>query len=288
MATTSKKKTNKKKGTTSPAVVKPGESLPVVFEGYGDFEGKGFQNQTQEDIAIPFINLLQSMSPEVDADDGIAGAKPGLYFNSVTQEIKETFQFVAAITQHVFVQWKKRDNGGGIVATHQLHDEVVKAAKKASTKFGTYETPGADGQMDDLIETYYVFGVLVDDGAPLGMATMAFTSTKIKSYKAIMGRLNSFQIQLEDGRRINPPLFAHLLEFDVQKQKNDKGTFYVPVIRPATDNDVKASLLDPKSLSFLMAAECEKLVDSGTAKADLSTAESRGKDAADADEDMPF
>lgn len=278
--------TPKKKTTKTTAVVKgtEGNTLPAAFDDYGDFAGKGFQNQTQEDIAIPFLNILQPMSPEVDPTDGVKGAEAGMLFNSVTQDFDSEIQFVAAITQHVFVEWKPREAGGGIVATHQLHDPVVKEAKANSTKFGSYKL----GE-NDLVETYYVFGVLVKDGQAQGMATMAFTSTKIKAYKAIMGRLNSFQIVLEDGRRINPPLFAHLLTITTMKQKNDKGSFYVPVIKPAVDNDIKSSLLDPKGIPFLMAAECEKLVDTGAAKADTATQEAGSKaNAADDDEEMPF
>ena len=255
-----------KAGTKLPAKVKKGNKLPANYAGYDDYSGKGFQNQTHEDIAIPFLNILQPMSPEV-VEKTVKGAEAGDLFNSVTQELYKSVEFIPAITQHVFVQWRKRDAGGGIVATHQLHDPIVKASKRASEKFGVYETPGEDGAIDDLVETYYVFGILIVNGST-SMATIAFTSTKIKAYKAIMGRLNSFQIELGDDERITPPLFAHRVVISTTSQKNTKGTFYVPVIQPAVENDVQMSLMDPESHPFKMAAECERLVDSGEAKAD--------------------
>jgi hypothetical protein len=276
------KKTTKSKNT---AVTKSEgtSTLPVAFEGYGDYEGKGFQNQTQEDIAIPFVNVLQAMSPEVQPD-GVEGAKAGQLINSVSQELYDEIGFVPSITQHVFVEWVPRDAGGGIVATHTIDSDIVKAAKARSTSFGKYTTE--DG--NDLVETYYLFGVLcTPEGDSLGMALMAFTSTKIKAYRHIMGRLNSFQIRLEDGRRINPPLFAHALKISTRSQKNAKGTFYVPSIEPAVDNDVTASLLSPEDPRFLMAAECEKLVDAGRAKADDS-GQAGAEASADPEEEMPF
>jgi hypothetical protein len=276
----------KKKTTETNAVVKTDgtANLPMAVEGYGDYEGRGFQNQTQEDIAIPFVNILQAMSPEVQ-QDGVEGAKPGMLINSVSQDLYNEVEFVPAITQHVFVEWVPRDQGGGIVATHATDSDVVKRAKAAATSFGKYKTDNGN----DLVETYYVFGVLAIEGEPQGMALMAFTSTKIKAYRHIMGRLNSFQIRLEDGRRINPPLFAHSLRISTRQQKNTKGSFYVPVIEPAVNNDVRASLLSPEDPRFLMAAELEKLVDTGRAKADDTTqaAETAGA-AADPEEDMPF
>lgn len=264
----------------APAVVENKPTDLAVFEGYGEFAGRGFQNQTQEDISIPFINLLQAMSPEVSE---IEGAKAGLFMNSVTQELMDEVEFVPAITQHVFMEWRPRAAGGGIVATHQIASDIVKAAKADSKEFGKYK----HGE-NDLVETYYVFGILSKDGAPVGMAVLAFTSTKIKAYKQIMGRLNSFQIALGDGRRINPPLFAHLLKLTATKQRNAKGEFFVPVIQPAVENDVMKSLLQPDDPRFLMASECEKLVDSGRAQADMASQERTQRTEEDPDEKLPF
>lgn len=279
------KKTSKKNEV---AKVDPTANLPVAAEGYGAYEGRGFQNQTQEDIAIPFVNVLQAMSPEVQGD-GIDGAKPGMLINSVTQELYDEVYFVPAITQHVFVEWVPRDQGGGIVATHALDSDVVKQAKAASTSFGKYKV----GE-NDLVETYYLFGVLSNEaGDALGMALMAFTSTKIKAYKAIMGRLNACQIRLADGRRVNPPLFAHCLRISTRQQKNTKGTFYVPVIEPAVVGEdglpnVLASLISPEDLRFQMAAECEKLVDAGRAVADEKSQAGEPAPQQDSEEELPF
>jgi len=279
------KKTNKK--ASVPAVKETGNSLPVAYESYGEFEGRGFQNQTQDDIAIPFLNILQAMNPEVQPD-GVPGAKPGMLINSVTQELFDEVQIVPAVTQHVFVAWKPRDEGGGIVATYQPTDEVVKAAKARSTEFGKYE----DGQGNDLVETFYMACIVCVGEDVKGMAMIAFTSTKIKAYKSIMGRIRPFQIALEDGRRVTPPMFAHLLTLRTQSQKNNKGSFYVPVITPQVGEDGKtdltAGLLSTEDVRFKMAAELETLVDEGKAKADLSSQAADAPRAEDADEDLPF
>lgn len=243
------------------------ETSVAAYEGYSDYEGKGFQNQTREDIAIPFINILQANSPEVDGDSPVDGAKAGLLINSVTQDLHTEVEFVPAITQHVFVEWIPRDQGGGMVGQHGLNSDVVKKAKGASTEFGKYVSETGN----DLVETFYVFGILRKDGVPVGMAVMPFTSTKIKAYRAVMGRLNSFQITLPDKRRITPPMYAHSLKITTLKQSNKHGTFYIPVVQPAVENDVEKSLLPPDDACFLMAAECEKLVDSGKAYADTES-----------------
>jgi hypothetical protein len=269
----------KKQKDAVPAKVEETSTAMAAYQGLEEFAGQGFQNQTNEDIAIPFINVLQPNSPEVQ-QDGIEGAKAGMLFNSVTQELHNVITFVPALTQHVYVEWRPRTEGGGIVATHPIHSEVVKHAKSKSTEFGKYKTEMGN----DLVETFYVFGILCDGDVPTGMAVMAFTSTKIKAYKAIMGRLNAFQLALPDGRRINPPLFAHTLMITTKGEKNNKGSFYVPIVQAAVENDVQKSLLTPTDPRFKMAAECQRLVDSGKAKADTAGQEPRHAADEDADE----
>jgi len=263
-----------------PAKVDETQTLPVLGRAYEDFAGEGYDNQTQDDIAIPFINILQGLSPEVQ-DDGVDGAKPGRLIDSVTQELFDEIEFTPALSKHVFVEWMPRDKGGGIVAQHHPKSQLVKDADEASTQFGKYSTP--DG--NDLVETFYLFGVVSVDGNPRGMAVMAFTSTKIKSYKAAMTRLRTFQIVMEDGRRVTPPMYAHRLLVSTKRQKNSKGTFYVPSLVPAVENDVSQSLLPKDDIRFQMAKECYDLVKTGRAEADT---DGQKASADDPSEDMPF
>jgi len=258
---------------------------------YEEFSGRGFQNQTQEDLALPMINLLQSNSPEVDKKDEkyVEGAEAGMFINSVTKELYTEIEMVPAITRHRFIEWVPRKLGGGLVGFHPIGSDAVKAAKDASTKFGKYK----HGE-NDLVETFEIFGILSIDGKPAGMAVVPFASTKIKSYKHIMGRLNSFQLGLdkkgnvaEDDalivRRVSPPLFAHTIKISSIGDKNAEGSFYKTVVKPAVENDVKKSIVGTDDPRFKLAAECERLVNAGRADADYSS-----QNRTEEDEELPF
>lgn len=264
-------------------VAKRDENAVVVAADFEEYTGRGFQNQTQEDIAIPFINVLQSNSPEVE-EKSVDGAESGMLINSVTKELYSEIEMVPAVTRHRFIEWVPRAKGGGLVGFHALNSDVVKKAKAASTEFGKYKTE----EGNDLVETFEVFGVLSIGGQPAGMAVASFASTKIKSYRQIMGRLNSFQITLEDGRRITPPLFAHLMEISTVGDKNVHGSFYKTVVKPAIENDVEKSLLGTEDARFKLAAELEKLVMAGAADADYDSQKEGGNTPNDGDEDLPF
>lgn len=264
----------------SPA--KRGKNEVAAFD-YGDHAGQGFQNQTQDDIKIPFLNVLQKGSAIVDERED---AKAGMLYNTVTEELSEVEHFVPCLTQHVYVEWVPRDAGGGIVGQHDPKSDVVRKAKSESTQFGKYRTP--DG--NDLVETFYVYGVLVDpeDRHVLSWAVLAMSSTKIGVYKKAMTRLNTFQTTLEDGRRINPPLYAHLLRLSTTLERRSKGDSYNFVIQPAVENDVQKSLLDPESDTFKTAAELMELIDSGKARADTESVTQDRQSDEEPDEDDPF
>jgi len=55
---------------------------------FGD-DAKGFDNMTQDDLALPFVRILGQLSPQVTDGDAkyIDGAKPGMIYNTVTSEL---------------------------------------------------------------------------------------------------------------------------------------------------------------------------------------------------------
>ena len=56
---------------------------------FGDDVSKGFENMTQDDMALPFVRILGQLSPQVTDGDAkyIEGAKPGMIYNTVTSEL---------------------------------------------------------------------------------------------------------------------------------------------------------------------------------------------------------
>lgn len=243
---------------------------------YGEDGGAGFENQTSSDYSIPFLGVLQQMSPQVSdpSDGGIDGARPGMIFNTVTGELypaKEGLEFVPSLTQHVFVEWVPRDSGGGFVAIHEINSDVVKQAKANSQEFGKLRL--ANG--NDLIETFYVYGVVCKDEEPEGMAVIAFTSTKIKVYKAFSTKINMFTLKSPNGTKQKPPLFAHSLKLTTAKEKNNKGEFHNFSIAPAK-GDIISSLLRPDDPRFQAGKDCYDMVVGGMARANYDSQDNAG------------
>lgn len=264
----------------------------AVFD-YGSDAGSGFENQSSSDYSIPFLSVLQAMSPQVKepSDGGVEGARQGMIYNTVTEQVysgKDGIGFIPSLTEHMFVEWVPRDAGGGFVAVHDINSDIVKKAKASTKDFGKYKTASGN----DLVETFYIYGVTYD-GEDVGeMVTIAFTSTKIKAYKKFSTKIGMFQLRLADGRKVRPPLFAHRVLIKTVKEKNNKGEFYNFSFDSAEGN-IASSLMAPGDPRLEAAKACREMVGSGMAKINHDSQEkpeSNYSSSSDGikDEDIPF
>lgn len=260
-----------KKQTTAVAPKTAGGALALPFD-YGKSAGAGWEGVDGSDFQIPFLNQLQSLSPQcVDGDDAYnADAKPGMFFNSVTQQLfTGDVHFVVALTQHTFVEWRDQDSGGGFVAEYAINDPIVAAAKAKAA--GSLDLKTEAG--NDLVETFKMYALLLDgpEAATYSdQVVISFSKTKIKRYKQIMTRLRTIK------GSTSIPLFAHRLVMTSTSEKNPAGKSYKNVaISPAINNDVLSSLIDPASPQGEIMAAANALreaVTGGSAKADFGTA----------------
>ncbi len=53
------------------------------YAGYESMESSGFENQDNRDYALPFLTILQGLSPQLEENKAL---RQGLLFNSVTGE----------------------------------------------------------------------------------------------------------------------------------------------------------------------------------------------------------
>lgn len=253
---------------------------------------KGFENQTNQDVSIPFLGILQPISPEV-AEQKIPGALAGQWFNKASGQLfgnPQGILFVPSTTRHEFTEFVPRTLGGGYVGRHAIDSEIVAKAKAenaaAKRSFGEYyvNAEGREGDKgNELTETFYVFGVLCDESGPLTMAMIPFKSTMIRCYKNWMSQIRQHTVNTPQGKK-TPPLFAHFSRFTTEGKKNADGFFYVPIYSPAVAGSVSRSCLAPDDIRFKMAKACKEMVDSGAAKVNYDQQKNTGGEA----EPAPF
>lgn len=181
--------------------------VPDFLQQYGSV---GNESVGVEDITIPRLGLVQSLSPEVDDSDPkyIDGIKPGDFFNSLTREIYTSpVPVVFVDRKKEYAVFRKRSAGGGFRGSFSTEAEA-----KAAINAG--EDPP---EQMDIVETATNFGLILDEeGRVRSEIVIPMTSTKLK----VDRQINSM-IRLRGAAR-----FSSIFYLDSTKEKNDKGTFY--------------------------------------------------------------
>lgn len=275
-------------GTKSTAVATTQQGGAIAAYDFGEFAGDGMDQIGKDELLIPFLAILQPMSPIVTEGDN-DNAKPGRYYNTITGDIyegeKDGVPFQLVSFNRMFVEWIPRDAGGGIAGRYTPDDPFVKAEieKNKGSVVGIKL-----GNGNDLVETYYAYGnILSEDLTEVdGFAVLPIKSTNIKPFKMFTTALRTVKIP---GR---PPIYAFAARLRCTKEKNDSGVWYQFKASPAVGDNWKASLIDPQKHRpvYEAAVGLKDLVNSGAAKADYASEGKVGGGAAPngGDDDTPF
>lgn len=195
--------------------------LPAEYAGLEAMEGQGLDDLDSSDKSIPFLKVLEKNSPEIETVDG---AKPGMIIDTATLEVYESIRFVPACREHAFVEWVPIDNGGGLVANYGMEEPI---SKWALSQRGRIRLKNGN----DLVETFYLFGVLLpdagDDEAEPKPAVIAFTSTRIKTYKSIVNRSDGIMLLGASGRKFKAPWFCHVWRIGTTKKVDGAQSWFL-------------------------------------------------------------
>lgn len=265
--------------------VQESANVPAEHFDYSQYADQGFETHTRDDYAVPFLGVLQSNSPLLNDH---ATARAGMLFNTVTQKVydgKAGVCFVPAFTDHVVVEWKPRDSGGGFVAIHQLGTPLLEKVK-AEQEFGKWKTVKGDPKSNDLIETFYVYGVFIAPDGSYEQMIIAFSSTKIKAYKRWMTKARTLQIAMPKLGRRTPPLFSHRYRITSVSEKNPKGSYFnFHVEFDSADREAVGCRLPTNDPLFESAVGFADLVKKGNLKAAYDT---QTQATSEAEEEIPF
>ena len=245
-------------------------SLAVV--DYGEDAGAGFQGQTKDESALPFLGILQPGSPEVLADESTV--KAGTWVNRVTGEFyegKKGIVVVGIVQEHCYVEWKpkKGPNGeqlkGGFVARHERTEPVCQTAREKSP-FKAFRMENGN----DLVETFYVPALVIDEESEyetFAPVMLSFSSTHIKAYKNWSYIEKGIMVPKPGGGLQNPPFFGHKYRLTTLKKVDGGNTWFVPVIGFA-GKDAESSRLVPGDLLYEAAKTLKKQFLAGEVKVD--------------------
>ena len=208
------------------------DQLPAeMLELYEGDAGQGVSTSVEDNL-VPFIAVLQALSPQVSKRDPkyVVGAEAGdILITSLSRIWKgETgILFQPCAFQREFVEWRPRDTGGGFVGRHpQMPTTARQSQDPKNQQRQRWVMPAGT----EIIDTRYHFGFILNGGEALGegpeigpmQAVIALSSTGHTFSRTWMTQMS--QLRLPSG--LASPSRARKYLLSTEPKSNASGNWF--------------------------------------------------------------
>lgn len=190
----------------------------------------GNDNLTQQDVATPYLYVLQGLSPQATPahDAYIDGAAPGMFLNNAAQEVYDADKgilFIPCFYERKIVEWKDRKAGGGWIGEHSVDSDIMDFAEMHVDPIDGKKTLRMKADPTHiLVETAYHYGLFrhPETGAWLPIV-VPMKSTMLKVNRQL-NQIISNTIIPGTGKKAPRWLFPFLLT--TRSESDGKNTWY--------------------------------------------------------------
>lgn len=217
---------------TAKKAVQAEETVPAVREETNvislDFleedAGDGLEDLSMDDVQIPMLKILAGISPEVTKGNGkyVAGAAPGDILNTVTGEVfdgEEGILVVPVAYKREYLEWRPKDQGGGLVGFHDVMSETVKSAVRGEK--GIEHLPNGN----ELQNTAQHYVLLLKDDGSFEQAYISMKSSQLKKSKKWNSMMLGIKMKKPDGSLFSPACYSHTYHLTSVPESNDRGNW---------------------------------------------------------------
>lgn len=197
-------------------IAQPASSLPAYLKTE---VSKGNENLSSEDMAIPYISLLQSISKPCvkGSSEYIKGAEAGQFYNTVTKELKDSMLCANMFYDSVYAVNKKRELGDDYQGEHVSTEDAI----------SHLESEGLNPNDYDIKEVHkHTLAIFNEATGELESAAIfSFRNTALKS-----SRMWNTQIV---SSYPNADRFAGIWKLTPKLNSNNMGQWYTPDVELA-------------------------------------------------------
>ena len=184
--------------------------------------GMGVNDLGSEDLAIPFIKVLQKMSDELD---DLEDAKAGDIYNTVTKEVvkgKDGVRLINCAYNLQYIEWEPRGTGTG--APHAIYGagEEIPATERGDDNKDY--VAGGSGRYLERTAQHYV--LVVDEDGMTQQALLPMKSTQFKKSKQWNSAMRSLKMKDSKGGLFTPPRFSHIWKLETVSEENKNGSWH--------------------------------------------------------------
>lgn len=276
------KTATKKQETTEVATMVQGTGTAVAVPEIDFAEDRG-NDFTAKDLSIPFLRILQAMSPQVKKREGsyVQGAEPGMFYNTATGALysgEDGVLFVPACYERRITEWKPRAAGGGLVKDHGTNEAVL--AHTQRNEMGRDVLPSGN----EIVTAGMYYGYVVN-GSDVAPAVLSLSGTQLKKARKWNNVIDALRVAdpKNPSARFNPAMFYSCFKLTTVSESNDKGSWFgLAVTRHGNTMDL------PNGADiYLQARDLRKSVKDGAVRAAVDNPEAAQEAVAGGD-DIPF
>jgi hypothetical protein len=196
--------------------------LPAVLaDAFAEDTGIGFEEVTSNDIQIPFVRILQAMSPQIKKSDPafISGATQGDIFDTVTNEVWSGDKGIVVLPvyfQTKYLEFVPRTQGGGFVGELASNsNEVQQAVRDQDSGMELLENG------NELVRSAQHYVKICHKDGTLENAIVDMKKTQLKK-----SRLWLSMMMMQKHKGTTLPIFATTYRLKTIEDGNDKGSWY--------------------------------------------------------------
>lgn len=196
-------------------------ALPAeLAEAFEADVGYGFEEVKSSDLQIPFVRIIQALSPQLKKSDAayIEGASQGDIFNTVTNKVWEGDKGVSVLPvffQMKFLEFVPRNQGGGFEGELSADSKDVRTAVRDKDSGMELLANG-----NELVRTAQHYIKIVHEDGNLENAIVDMKKTQLKKSRLW---LSMMMMQKHKGSTLPP--FANTYRLKSVEDGNDKGSW---------------------------------------------------------------
>ena len=207
-------KTKKGNGADAIALISP--------DMFASDAGIGVSDLGSEDLAIPFIKILQKMSDELDELDE---AHAGDVYNTVTKEVnrgKDGIKLINCAYTLQYIEWEPRGSGTGAPFRIYPAGSEIPATERGDDN-RDYVVDGAGRYLERTAQHYVL---VIDEDGMSQQALLPMKSTQFKKSKQWNSAMRALKMKDAQGNLFVPPRFAHVWKLTTTSEENKNGSWH--------------------------------------------------------------
>lgn len=208
-------------------------TLPAEADAFSDLAGAGMENVQSEDVLIPRITILQTLSPQLKKSKPqyINGAEEGDICSTATGEVWKSIYFLPVHFRKQWIEWAPRESGAGLV---RIHDSP--AILDDCTRDDRRRPFLPNGNLVQETSQFYGFNITAD----MTPCFIAMSGTQLKHARKWLSMAKGERIPRADGTRFVAPFFYRVYKLSAAEESNAEGDWQAWRI----DRDVALPELD--------------------------------------------